>query len=89
MHSWTAVILMARERVNAFDFGRDQLLLLLSCRGLSSQPFVKSRARDFQHAAQGLYWPAFFMLFDEFKPQPFSFAKKAVAFLKMSRSIFN
>ncbi len=75
--------------MNAFDFGHDQLLLLLSCRRLSSQPFVKCRARYFQHAAQNVNWPAFFMLFDEFKPQPFSFAKKAVAFFKMSRSIFS
>ncbi len=75
--------------MNAFGFRNNQVLFFLSGRRFTSQPFVKRRTSDFQLVAQHFNWPAISMLFDELKPQPFSLAKKAVAFFKMARSIFS
>ena len=89
MHSWAAVVLMTWQCVNAFDFRNDQLLFLLSGRRLAAKPFVESCASDFQDLAKNIDGPAVAMFFDELKSQPFSLAKKAVAFFKMSRSILS
>src|SRR6185503_13617267 len=52
-------------------------------------PRVEPRPRDLQRAAQQPDWKRGLLRGDERKPHGFSFAKKAVAFFRMSRSIRN
>ncbi len=74
---------------NRFD-GPDDLHLLRLGRGgpTMSEPVVRSRG-DFQNSTQHRNRPSMAVLADELQPQPFSFAKKAVAFFKMSRSMMS
>ncbi len=75
--------------MDAFDFRHDLILPLLSFGRCSLEPFVKRRARDLKHTAKDRDRPAMLVLRDESKSQPLSFAKKAVAFFKISRSILS
>lgn len=70
------------------DFFNDQLLFLLGFWCLATKPFVKSRTRHLNRATKNFNQKAFSMPVGQLKPSPFSLAKKAVAFFKMSRSIF-
>ncbi len=89
MNAWTAVVLVSGQRMNAFDFVH-YLLSPLCCFGiLSAKPLVERSSCDLKHAAESRDWPLFLLLPDELQPQVFSFAKKAVAFFKMSRSILS
>ena len=75
--------------MNAFDFVHNLFLILVGSGRLSVEPLVERSTRDFQNAAHHDDRPAMLMLRNELQPHPFSLAKNAVAFFKMSRSILS
>src|SRR5262245_42200975 len=86
MHPRTAVA-PAALHVNRLNCDPELLILLGPPREGSRLPRVEPRARYLQRAAQHPHRELGLLRGDESKPHGFSFAKKAVAFFRMSRSI--
>ena len=87
MHARTAVNIFVAFRMNLFHL-RNHLSLTLgtsTCRTL--WPCIKPTSPHLQHITHKRDRPFFAVLIDELISQFFSFAKKAVVFFKMSRSI--
>lgn len=92
MHSRTAVGVEFWTLSNSFDCVENDVPLCLSRFGrlhLACPPLVESGAADEEHFALDFDRPNVSVLADKLKPQEFSFAKKAVAFFKISRSILS
>ena len=86
MDAWTAVD-TSTFSVNDLDHFRESLSADCELTFRSSFPSVIATARDLQNAAHHGNWPTIGMPVDERVPHFFSFAKKAVAFFKISRSM--
>ena len=92
MHSRASVGVEFWALSNGFDRAEDDMPLGLSRFGrlpLVTQPLVERGSANEEHFALGFNRPIVSMLTNELKPQEFSFAKKAVAFFKISRSILS
>ena len=87
MHSWTSIRFVMFLQSNRLDGPEDLHLLRLGCRGPTTSELVVRSRGDLQNSKQHRIRSSMAVLADELQPQPFSFAKKAVAFLKMSRSM--
>src|SRR5207248_752701 len=75
--------------VNRFELDDQGVPLLLALRGRAGPPGVEAASRDLQHPAEQPHRPVLPMVLDEGVPHDDSLAKKAVAFFKMSRSIWS
>ena len=89
VHAGTSVRIVMFLQSNRFDGSDDLHLLRLGRRGPTMSELVVRSGGDFQNSTQHRNRPAMAVLADELQPQPFSFAKKAVAFFKMSRSMMS
>lgn len=86
VHSRTSIGIKVLLYSDLLDFPNDLCLTLAGRRGLLAEVAIVGRACDFQNATQHRDRPSIAMLVNELEPQPFSLAKNAVAFFKMSRS---
>ena len=89
MQTRTAIVIQLGNGMNAFDFGHDFGLLEFGIAGRLVKRFVIRSPGHLEDAALRLDGPDIPMLVDEAESQLFSFAKKAVAFFKISRSILS
>src|SRR4029434_134749 len=87
MDTWSAVVGVMRSPVNLANPGKQLGAALCGGAGRSSAPSVVAAAADLQHAALDADGPEHAMVVDEAVSHGDSFAKKAVAFFKMSRSM--
>jgi hypothetical protein len=89
MHSRTAVGIVMFLYADLLDGLSDLRLLDLSLRRITPNELVVRSSRHFEDSTEHRDRPAIAMLVDELQPQLLSFAKNAVAFFKMSRSILS
>lgn len=64
-------------------------ILLMACGGLALLPSIKTTATNIQNLTQQGYRMGLLLGINQLIPFPDSFAKKAAAFFKISRSCFN